>query len=223
MAERRLVVCCDGTWNDPGNEDEGELAPTNVVRLRNALVNDPEVQEVHYQPGVGTEGPNDKVFGGAFGVGLAEDIRECYQWLATKYRAGDAVCLFGFSRGAFTARCVAAIVCRFGVLDVTRLEGLTVEAVVKRIYTKGYRNKENDLGLAFPLSVGQRRVRGRLGHGGCVRDPGRQGIPEPVRCREPIPVPRCFTQRQGGVCPARGRRRRNARQLLADAVEGRAR
>ena len=68
LVGRRLIVCCDGTWNDAGKEDEGEPAPTNVFLLSNMLVNDPSVQEVHYQPGVGTEGLVDKVFGGAFGV-----------------------------------------------------------------------------------------------------------------------------------------------------------
>ena len=34
---RHLVVCCDGTWNDPNNEDDGTLAPTNVFKLFNAV------------------------------------------------------------------------------------------------------------------------------------------------------------------------------------------
>ena len=148
--KRRLIVCCDGTWNDPEHEDGGEPAPTNVVRLRNALIEDPDTQQVHYQAGVGTEGPADKVLGGAFGFGLDEDIRECYRWLVTKYRAGDALCLFGFSRGAFTARCLAAIVCRFGIVDKGKLpEGRTVEWATRRVYAKGYRNGQGELGLEF--------------------------------------------------------------------------
>ena len=144
LAKRRLIVCCDGTWNDPDDEDDGVSSPTNVFRLHSMLDHDdPDAQLAHYQPGVGTEGFVDKLLGGMVGAGLDEDIRDGYQWLATKYRAGDAVCLFGFSRGAFTVRCLASIICRFGIVDLGRLEDdETAERVIRRIYRKGYRGGE---------------------------------------------------------------------------------
>jgi uncharacterized protein (DUF2235 family) len=47
-----LVVCCDGTWNDPNQKDNGVLAPTNVVKLYNAAL-DSDAQKRYYHPGVG--------------------------------------------------------------------------------------------------------------------------------------------------------------------------
>ncbi len=100
---RKLIVCCDGTWNSEDNKDDGVLAPTNVFKIFNALRCD-ETQLTRYQSGVGSGGLIDKVMGGTIGLGLSEDIRDCYQWLATHYQEGDELFLFGFSRGAFTAR-----------------------------------------------------------------------------------------------------------------------
>ena len=56
---RRLVVCCDGTWNNPDQEDNGIPAPTNVFKLYNAVADhgpDGTEQLKYYHPGVGGEG-----------------------------------------------------------------------------------------------------------------------------------------------------------------------
>lgn len=138
---KNLIVCCDGTWNDSGNRDDGELAPTNVFKLFNAVdlaTREPR-QLTRYQAGVGTAGPLDRLLGGAVGLGLSEDIRDCYQWLSAKYEPGDRLFLFGFSRGAFTARSLAGLICRFGIVmlnDVTESE-----AIVERVYRQGYRER----------------------------------------------------------------------------------
>ncbi len=50
---RKLIVCCDGTWNSEDNKDDGVLAPTNVFKIFNALRCD-ETQLTRYQSGVGT-------------------------------------------------------------------------------------------------------------------------------------------------------------------------
>ncbi len=92
---KRLIVCCDGTWNDP--EDH-----TNIDWLANNVVQDQE-QRVYYDTGVGTEW-HDSASGGAFGRGLSKNVREAYAFLLENYRPGDEIYCFGFSRGAFTAR-----------------------------------------------------------------------------------------------------------------------
>lgn len=133
-----LIVCCDGTWNSQKNHDEGIFAPTNIVKTFNAVdLNSTDVaQKSRYQAGVGTGNGVDKLLGGAFGVGLPEDIRDCYQWLATHYAPGDKIYLFGFSRGAFTARCLAAMIGKFGIVI---LPSKGREKIVKCIYHEGYR------------------------------------------------------------------------------------
>lgn len=152
-AARNLVVCCDGTWNDPGDEDDGVPAPTNVFRLFNAVdvhSTDPP-QSTRYQAGVGTGGLLDRLAGGAMGFGLGHDIRDCYYWLADKYRPGDRIFLFGFSRGAFTARCLAGMICRFGIARPRRTRALG--DLVQEIYGRGYRDGETlPRGFFFPNS-----------------------------------------------------------------------
>lgn len=126
MRPRQLILCCDGTNNNltGGHND------TNVVKLCRLLAaRDDDAQTVFYDPGVGNPGelPGatqwDKLrrsvqrcAGLAFGRGVYENMSECYHFLMTHYRPGDQICVFGFSRGAFTARSVAGLVNQFGIL-----------------------------------------------------------------------------------------------------------
>ena len=104
---KRLVVCCDGTWNTPDQKDRGVERPTNVVKLaRWVLPQAPDgtEQKTYYDRGVGTGDFVDRLFGGAFGIGLSHNVREAYEFLSHAYAPGDEVYLFGFSRGAYTVR-----------------------------------------------------------------------------------------------------------------------
>ncbi|KAK8178037.1 hypothetical protein IWX90DRAFT_482966 [Phyllosticta citrichinensis] len=127
---KKLIVCCDGTWMDSDNGiiNEGtwlspkwELqTPSNVTRIgRVILVEDSQVhpQIVYYQAGVGC-GTSwvDHIIGGGIGAGLSENVREAYSFLANNYTDGDSIYLIGFSRGAFTARCIAGLIGGMGLL-----------------------------------------------------------------------------------------------------------
>jgi len=104
---KRLVICCDGTWNTPDQKDRGVMRPSNVVKLSRWVMPQDRsgvTQCVHYDRGVGTGDVVDRIFGGMFGIGLAHNIREAYEFLSQNYDAGDQVFLFGFSRGAYTVR-----------------------------------------------------------------------------------------------------------------------
>lgn len=117
-----IVVCCDGTWNTPDDTENGLPSPTNVCKIFNAIDvgEEPGRELSYYHPGVGTgEGALDRVLGGGLGAGLGRNIKSAYRWLAVNYRENDRIWLFGFSRGAFTARCVAGIVTRYGLLDLS--------------------------------------------------------------------------------------------------------
>lgn len=112
---RKLVVCCDGTWNEPfqiGN-------PTNVVKMVRAIQpkDASEVaQLVYYHPGVGTGNFVDRFMGGTMGIGLAKNVQAGYDFLAANYVNGDKIYLFGFSRGAYTARALAGLIGTVGGL-----------------------------------------------------------------------------------------------------------
>lgn len=109
---------------------QGHLqTPSNVTRLARAIV--PETKEadgsipqiVYYQNGIGTEGTVwDKVVGGGTGAGLSENIREAYGFLAKNYMEGDEIFLVGFSRGAFTARSIGAMISSVGLLTTKGME-----------------------------------------------------------------------------------------------------
>jgi uncharacterized protein (DUF2235 family) len=116
---KRLVVCTDGTWNsrDAARADGGGL--TNVARFASVIAQrgqDGVTQQVYYHPGVGTGWWWDRVTGGAFGAGLSRNIKACYAWLVDQYASGDQLYLFGFSRGAYTARSLVGFIRNCGVL-----------------------------------------------------------------------------------------------------------
>jgi uncharacterized protein (DUF2235 family) len=106
---KRLIVCCDGTWNRAD-----QPAVTNVEKIHLA-VDESTNQVAWYEPGVGTK-PSEKILGGAFGVGLSRNVQDCYRFLVRHYDEGDELFFFGFSRGAFTARSLAGLVRNSGIL-----------------------------------------------------------------------------------------------------------
>jgi uncharacterized protein (DUF2235 family) len=115
---KRLIVCCDGTWNRPDHVDRGVAAPTNVAKVALALADeddDRNPQLMHYQAGVGTR-RHEHLLGGGLGVGLSRNIKECYRFIVENYEPGDELYFFGFSRGAFTARSTVGLVRNGGVL-----------------------------------------------------------------------------------------------------------
>ncbi|KAF2117016.1 hypothetical protein BDV96DRAFT_644453 [Lophiotrema nucula] len=147
---KRLVICCDGTWVDSNSgvqismnplkalaaELTGKVTlqtPSNVTRIGRCVKQldtsqTSDIQQIsYYQSGLGTQNFEDKILGGATGYGLAEHIREAYQFIAANYNheawdadgdgvTGDEIYLIGFSRGAFTARSIAAFINDVGLL-----------------------------------------------------------------------------------------------------------
>lgn len=111
---KRIVLCLDGTWNEEGQTDHGVEVETNVLKLYKALLNSP-AQVDRYFAGVGTR-PFEKVSGRAFGWDLFNPIKDAYRALIRDYDPGDEIFILGFSRGAYSARSLAGMVLRRGVL-----------------------------------------------------------------------------------------------------------
>ncbi|MDP9119851.1 MAG: DUF2235 domain-containing protein [Acidobacteriota bacterium] len=121
---RRLVLCLDGTSNNDFNRQRREqgqevLKPTNVLKLARGVMPWDQAsgreQIAYYDTGVGatTRYPGlanrlaattDRLLGGAFGAGFEANVERGLTFLALNYQPGDEVFLFGFSRGAATAR-----------------------------------------------------------------------------------------------------------------------
>jgi uncharacterized protein (DUF2235 family) len=117
---KNIVICCDGTGNEFGGHN------SNVVKLYGTLAIDGIRQVGYYHPGVGTMGDptaHNKfsetwsvVKGLAFGAGLLANVGDAYRYLMNTYQDGDSVFIFGFSRGAYTARALAGVLHMFGLL-----------------------------------------------------------------------------------------------------------
>ncbi|HXK05388.1 MAG TPA: DUF2235 domain-containing protein [Verrucomicrobiae bacterium] len=117
---KNIVICCDGT----ANEFAGDR--TNVIKLYYTLEQNPATQIAFYHPGLGTMEPAGalttptrkitRVLGMAVGYGLSHDITDAYTFLMNHYEDGDKVYLFGFSRGAYTVRCVCSLLYMYGLI-----------------------------------------------------------------------------------------------------------
>ena len=104
---KRIALFLDGTWNNVSDN-------TNVWRLKSLCSRSPE-QLVYYSAGVGTQ-TGERLSGGMFGIGINEEVIDAYQWLVEHYEPGAQVFIFGFSRGAFTARSLAGFISKCGLL-----------------------------------------------------------------------------------------------------------
>jgi len=117
---KNIVICIDGTGNEFGNTN------SNVVKLFSTLQLDGSGQIAYYHPGLGTMGaPNalsklgqwaTRTAGLAFGYGLSGILSDSYTYLMENFEAGDNVYLFGFSRGAYSCRALAAMLHMYGLV-----------------------------------------------------------------------------------------------------------
>jgi uncharacterized protein (DUF2235 family) len=130
---KNIVILLDGTSN------EITVNRSNVLKLYLALEND-ERQVVYYSPGVGTFGAEDawlrfwctavEIWGMATGWGLDQNIKDAYRFLVENYdrdeasREGelrDRIYIFGFSRGAYSARVLAGFIHAIGLIEPRQL------------------------------------------------------------------------------------------------------
>ena len=133
---RRLIALFDGTWNKVQTRTNVErlwklVAPSDASGVK---------QICKYVPGVGVEPGIEHLLGGAFGVGLSGNVEEGYKWLSEQWRDGDEIWLFGFSRGAYTARSLGGLIRKCGLLKPDA-KGSVTSAVVDEAYNY-YRNDD---------------------------------------------------------------------------------
>ncbi len=122
---KRIVLCFDGTWKKPADEDlpADQQVETNVRRFFESVQDsgsDGVQQAKWYDEGVGTRWYN-RFVGGALGAGLEKNILDGYKFLAQNYQDGDEVYLVGFSRGAYTARSLVGLIRNCGLVFNKRL------------------------------------------------------------------------------------------------------
>lgn len=152
---KRLIVCCDGTWQKLTSP-----YPTNVVKIAQSIKPSSQgiSQIVFYDEGVGAGNSaekvlaeGDKILGGAFGLGIDNNIQNAYRFLCLNYEPNDEIYLFGFSRGAYTVRSLAGLIrCSGGLL---RLQDIRKAPTLYEIYrdrTLSLKEKEKFLQIPIP-------------------------------------------------------------------------
>lgn len=132
---KNLAVFLDGTWNAVESN-------TNVWRIKSlcAPISAAGSQQlVHYDVGV------NGFLGGTFGRGLNKNVREAYEWLIEQYSPGDNIFIFGFSRGAYTARSLSGLIAKHGLLKRGAPLGIA------QIYKRYQRSEDRTLYKLFEL------------------------------------------------------------------------
>jgi uncharacterized protein (DUF2235 family) len=164
----KLVVCCDGTWNTPRTE-------TNIFRtyhfLRDRLGAPPQITQkngvttcggrardgaevlLFYDQGVGTDWFS-RLVGGGVGAGLSDNVRDAYSFLGQNFVPGSEIYVFGFSRGAYTARSLCGFIKAAGLLERPSVKD------VWRAYMDCYATAPRI--IAHPTGWSADRVRGWL-------------------------------------------------------------
>jgi uncharacterized protein (DUF2235 family) len=133
---KKLIVCCDGTNNEIKENQSNVLKFYRLIKKdwtdKELLAIDKDVlstlepQLAFYDAGVGTisnssgwsrlKSKSKSVFGLATGLGLDQNVLDAYRFLVLNYVKGDKICLFGFSRGAYTARVLAGFIHMIGLM-----------------------------------------------------------------------------------------------------------
>lgn len=127
---KRLAFCFDGTWNKLESK-----TPTNVAITAQSI--DPldggTAQLIYYDEGVGTSF-GEQFLGGVFGVGMVTNLAQAYRFLMFNYSPGDEIYVFGFSRGAYTARSFVGLLRNCGILR--RRDAGRVSEAIKRYVSR---------------------------------------------------------------------------------------
>jgi uncharacterized protein (DUF2235 family) len=144
---KRIAIFLDGTWNTLENN-------TNVWRLKSLCDPNAANQIVYYSKGVGTAF-GETVRGGVEGYGIDNEIISAYTWLTQCFERGDDIFIFGFSRGAYTARSVSGLIAKCGVLK----PGAPLS--IEQLYARYHRRTErtiNELLHGVPVNLEERWI-----------------------------------------------------------------
>ena len=127
---KRVALFLDGTENDFKSR-------TNISKLYNIIANqDLDNLYLFYNKGVGTD---TKIEAGT-GLGIEKDVREAYEFLTLTYSSGSKIYLFGFSRGAYTARILAGMIQTIGIYNLKQLNKFDRKQLIKKLY-QAYKGK----------------------------------------------------------------------------------
>jgi len=157
---KNIVICSDGTGNSALKGRGTNVFKTYEAVDLNGHLKDPEKcqQIAFYDDGVGTEKLKPlRLIGGAFGWGLARNVRQHYAELCRVYEPGDQIFLFGFSRGAFTVRTLAGLIVDCGILRKEWRNDFVLKRWVRKTY-EAHRHHYKTLVGTFLRMIGLRSL-----------------------------------------------------------------
>ncbi len=214
---KKIIICTDGTWNS--SHGIGAFAiDTNVRKLYCSLAETPD-QMRYYDSGVGTAGTRiDRIFGGVTGRGLFDKVQNGYEFIAYVWDPGDEIYIFGFSRGAYTARSLGGMLAGFGV-PCRNFDNMTVQKIfgAYRQTDQALRKKmKEDLHAEYDLAPAQVRM---IGVWDTVGSLGVPGIIFNMLHTEEVWLSGYTTASLRPECLSCGVHRRTAPPVHADAVD----
>ena len=143
---KRIITCSDGTWNKPSVTQKGKPIRTNVQKIFDLICkrDDKNVLQIkYYDQGIGAEGTwFTRTFEGATGKGIDNNIMDAYKFIVWNYEPDDEIYLFGFSRGAYTARSLAGLIRKSGILKKNDLNLLSKAYQLYRNHDAGPESEE---------------------------------------------------------------------------------
>ena len=170
---KRILFCSDGTWDNSGKN-------TNVYKIYKAMQVAAD-QIPFYDDGVGADGtPIDRLLGGAFGTGLFQKVKDGYSKIAQVYEKGDEIFVFGFSRGAYTARSIAGMIANCG-LPTSSFSNQVVDTAFQ-----AYRDKDDRAKLLAGLNQSCAMYNAQVTMVGVWDTVGSLGIPSLLGAVDPI-------------------------------------
>lgn len=134
---KNIVIFSDGTGQEGGKGNN-----TNVYKLFNMVEDRTAEQISFYDRGLGTGWR--KITGNISGMGISQNIYDCYRFIFENYMAGDNIFLFGFSRGATTVRSLSSFIHYFGILPKSRPELIRQAYRIYKIKSEFERKKKAD-------------------------------------------------------------------------------
>ena len=160
-------------------------------------------------------------------MGVSRNVMDAYHWLTTRYEPGDRIALFGFSRGAYTARSLAGMISACGLIDTADLDEATIWRQISTCTRPGTG------GAATPISAGGTgspsvrpgticadpgALHRGMGHGRRARRPGLSGLAQSAGPMPPLRLPRPDAQPVHPARPPRPGHGRAAWSLHAHPV-----
>ena len=150
---KRIITCSDGTWNLPGDSYQGKPVRTNIQKIFEGICNEDSSgihQLKYYDEGVGVEGTELKrMFNGMIGGGIDRNILDIYKFICWNYSQGDELYLFGFSRGAYTARSLAGLIRTAGLVKSNNLTLINQAYKIYRDRANAGMHPEGDIASKF--------------------------------------------------------------------------